>query len=102
MTELSRDVAFQRAQRFTLTLAFADPAIEIGAGLGLVLGPDDRDRVDRVGDLAVAAVESVADALAGGRRYMRRPVAARRPLAIEADGVAGEQLGGLDRADARF
>jgi len=58
--------------------------------------------VDRVVGLAVAAaVEAVADRLAGGGRLWGGAVTAReRGLALEATGVAGEQLGGGDRPDA--
>jgi len=48
-------VAFEGAHGFALGLAFADAAVEVGARLGLVLGADNGDGVDRVVDLAVAA-----------------------------------------------
>lgn len=60
-------MALEGSQRFALGLAFADAAVEIGTGFGLVFGADDRDRVDRVIDLAIAAaVEPVSDGLARG------------------------------------
>jgi hypothetical protein len=46
--EVAGDVAFERAQGFSLGLSFADAALDVGARFGLVLGADERDRVDRV------------------------------------------------------
>ena len=84
------------ASRFALGLSFADAAVEVGTRLGLVLGADERDGVDRVVDLAVAAAaEPVSDGLAGGGRQGRRSVAAsKRCFVLEASRVGGEQLCG--------
>lgn len=58
-------MAFEGAHGFSLGIAFSDAAVEVGARLVLMLGADDRDRVDGVVDLAIAtAVEPVADGLA--------------------------------------
>ena len=94
-------MALEGAESFAFGLAFADAAVEVGAGLGLVLGADDGDGVDGVVDLAVAAaVESVSDGLARGGRQRGGSVAAGEGcLVLEAGGVAGEQLGGRDRPD---
>jgi hypothetical protein len=88
-------VALERAHRFAFGLSLADAAVEVGACLWLVLGADDRDGVDRVVDLAVAAAaEPVADGLARGRWDRCGSVAAcEGGLVREACRVAGEQLG---------
>jgi hypothetical protein len=53
--EVAGDVALEGAECFALGLAFADPSVELGASCRVVFGPDDRDGVDRVVDLAVRA-----------------------------------------------
>jgi hypothetical protein len=61
-----------------------------------VLGADDRDGVDRMVDLAIAAAaESVSDDLARGGWQGGGSVAAGEGcFVLEARRVAGEQLGG--------
>jgi hypothetical protein len=95
-------VAVEGAECFAFGLSLADAPVEVGARFGVVLGADDRDRVDRVVDLAVtAAVESVPDGLARGRGQWGRSVAAGEGcLALEARRVAGEQLRGRDWPDS--
>ena len=75
-------------------LAFVDAALEVGAGLGLVFGADDRDCVDRVVGLAVtAAVEAVTDGLArGGREWGGSVAACERGFAGEAAGSQASSL----------
>jgi hypothetical protein len=79
-------VALEGSERFALGLAFADAPVEVGAPLGLVLGADDRDRVDRVVDLAIAAaVEPVSDGLArGGWQWGGSVAAGEGGLVLEA------------------
>jgi hypothetical protein len=89
-------VAFECAHCFAFGLSLADAAVEVGARLGLVLGAGERDGVAGVVDLAVAAaVEPVADGLAGGGWQGRGSVAAGEGrFVLEAGRVGGEQLGG--------
>ncbi len=85
-------------------LAFADAAVEVGTGLFVVAGSDASDGVQRVVCLAVASAgEAVADGLSGGGGLWCGAVAAsERRFAVEALGVAGEELGGADRSKAWF
>ena len=65
VVEASREVAFEAAQRSLLGFAFGLFAGKVLAGGGVVLGAGDRDDVQRVVELAVAAaVEPVLLALA--------------------------------------
>ena len=62
--EAAREVSLEAAQRSFLGLAFGLLAFEVGLGGGVVAGAGDRDDVERVVELAVAAaVEPVAVAL---------------------------------------
>jgi hypothetical protein len=94
-------VSFERAHGFAFGLALAGAALEVGAGALVVDGAVERDRVEGVVGLAVAAaVEAVANGLAGASGLWCGAVAAGEGgLALEPAGVAGDQLGGGDRSD---
>ena len=65
VVEAPREVAFEAAERSLLGLAFGFLAREVGLRGGVALGARDRDDVQRVVELAVAAaVEPVPLALA--------------------------------------
>ena len=64
VVETAREVAFQAAERALLGLAFGFLAREVGDGGRVIARAGDRDDVQRVVELAVAAaVEPVAVAL---------------------------------------
>ena len=88
-------MSLESAHGFAVSLAFACAAIEVGAGLLVAAGTDAGDRVQCVVGLAIpSAGEAVTDDLAGGGRLGCRAVAAgERCLALQAPGVADEQLG---------
>ena len=96
LEDVPGDVALERAHCFALGLSLAGAAVEVGASFGLVLGADERDGVDRVVDLAVAAaVQAVADGLAGRRWQGRDPLQrAKAASCMKRVGSEGEQLGG--------
>jgi hypothetical protein len=61
------EVAFEAADGFAACFAFAGSAVEVGNRGGVAVAADHDDRVERTVELAVAAaVEPVADRLAGG------------------------------------
>jgi hypothetical protein len=63
--EAAREVPLEAAERCLVGLAFGFLALEVGLGGGVVAGAGDRDDVQRVVELAIAAaVEPVAVALA--------------------------------------
>ena len=69
MVEAPREVTFEAAQRSLGGFAFGLFALEVRLGLGVVAGAGDRDDVQRVVELAVAAaVQAVLAALPGGAR----------------------------------
>jgi hypothetical protein len=100
--EVAGEVSFECAHGFSVGFAFGGAAFEVGAGSFVVEGAAESDGVERVVGLAVpAAGEAVADRLAGGRGFWCGAVAAsERRFALEARGVADDQLRGGDRSDA--
>jgi hypothetical protein len=63
--EAAREVPLEAAERSLVGLAFRLFALEVGLGGGVVSGAGNRDDVERVVELAIAAaVEPVAVALA--------------------------------------
>jgi hypothetical protein len=72
MPDLAGDVAFEAADGLELGLAFGLLALDVGAGGGVPGDAAQRDDVDRAVELSVAAaVQSVADGVAGGGRDRR-------------------------------
>ena len=98
------DVSLEAALDLAWGLAFGGAFGGVGAGSWVVLKSGEDDRVQGAVELAVAAaVEAVADGLAGGGGDRRGPAEHReRGVAAQAAGVrpGAEQLRGADRPDA--
>ena len=78
--EAAGELSFEAADRVASGLAFGDLARDVGLGVGVHPGAGDRDDVQRVVELAVAAfLQPVAGALTCASRRARASVA---PLAI--------------------
>jgi hypothetical protein len=102
--EVAGEVALEAADRVAAGLAVVLAALEVGDRGGVVLAAAEQDGVEGAVELAVAAaVESVADGLAGaGRDRGGAGEASEGGLVADPAGVrpGDDQLGGADRADA--